>query len=249
MKTHGYAQALFTQSSTQKEPLGRTRWWGDRKFVYAKAGAVALAAGAITIGMAPVTGHRGAMVCAAAAVGAMEVTVTPTSNNVTLDQYKDGYLWFDTAAGTGYGMAYRIAGNPAITASSTGIISLAEPLRVAITASTTAGMVPNPQAGVVVLPAATAAATAHLAGVPTMPITASYYFWNQVKGPCPVLAHGTVVLGNAVYADWTASSGVAGACIPASTLAMQVIGDSIGVCIGYIATTGYPLINLAIPGY
>lgn len=189
------------------------------------------------------------MVCAAAAIGKTEITVTPTSNNVTANQYKDGMLWFDTAAGTGYGQGYKVNSNPAITASSSGIILLDEPLRAAITVSTTAALYPNPQAGVVVLPGATAAATAAPAGVPPMAVTAGNYFWNQVKGPAPVLVHGTVVLGNAVYADWTNSSGVAGACIPASTLAMQIIGDSIGLVMTVIGTTGYALVNLGIKGY
>ena len=251
-KYQGYAQPTFTQSSTQKEMLGRTRWVGDRKFVYSQAGAVALAVGKLTIGTAPVSGHMSGMVCAAASIGATEVSVTPTSANVTVNQYKDGYLFFDAAVGTGYGLAYRISANPAITASNVGIISLAEPLRTAITSSTTAGMVPSPQAGVVILPGATATATAHLAGVPPIPVTASYYFWNQVKGPCPVLARGTVVLGNVVIADWTNSSGVAGACIPiASTSSVSdlIKGSIVGQVIGYVATTGYPLINLSITGY
>ena len=251
-KWQGFSQGIFTQSSSQKEELGRTRWWGDRMFAYAKAGAVALAAGKLTIGTAPVTGHKSGMVCAAAAIGATQVTVTPVTADVTVDQYKDGYLWFPTVAGTGYGMAYRIATHPAATATNTLNLDLREAIKVAITASTTGGMVPNPQAGVVILPGATVVATAHVAGVPPIAVNAGYYFWNQVKGPIPLLINGTCVLGNAVIADWTTGSGIAGACIPvasAGSVADAIKGGIIGVVVDIVADTGFPLVNLDIAGY
>ncbi len=249
MKIGAFAQKLRTQSADQKEMLGQVRWEGDKMYVYAKAGATALVPGQLTIGPAPVAGHL-AMVTAAAAVGSFEVTVTPTSNNVTLNQYKDGYLHVDAVAG--YGIGYRVSANPAITATNTGIISLAEPIRVALTASSTTTLNYNKQAGVVVLPAATATATAPIAGVPDIAVTASYYFWNQVKGPAAVMIRGTVVIGNLVIPDWTNSSGTAGTVIPVgstSSIADVIKGGIVGIVERVNATATYAWINLCVPGY
>ena len=70
-----------------------------------------------------------------------------------------------------------------------------------------------------------------------------------MKGPTAALVSGTVVLGNEVYGDFTGSTGVEGAVIPGSTLAMQIIGGCVGVVLVVNATTEYSLINARISGY
>ena len=248
-KEGGFAQGLLTQSSVKLEMIGRMRRDGDRWYVYALNGAVALTAGSVVYTPAPISGHT-AMVTAAAGVGAMQVTVTPTSNNATASYYKDGYLWVDGVAG--YGNAYRVADNPAITAASTGIIQLSEPVRTAITASSTTSLVCNTQSGVLVLPSATSTALGAVAGVTPRDVAASYYFWNQVKGPAAVKVRGTVVIGNIVIADWTATSGSAGCVIPvasSSSISDLMKGGILGQVLTVNATLTYALVNLSIHGY
>ena len=75
-------------------------------------------------------------------------------------------------------------------------VNLKDPIRVAFTAgASTVSCIANAQDGVVVFPTTQTAAPA---GVPPIAVTASYYFWNQVKGPLPVWTYGTVVIGNDV---------------------------------------------------
>jgi hypothetical protein len=248
-KEGGFAQALWDTSSTQKEMLGRLRRDGDRWFSYAKNGAVAGTAGWMNYTPAPVAGHL-AMVCVAAAVGDFAVAVTPTSNDATADQYKDGYLHIDN--GAGIGQAYRIASNPAITATASGIVALAEPVRTAITTASTATFSYNNQMGVLVTPAATATMSGALAGVFPRDVAASYYFWNQVKGPCAVSCVGTLVIGNVVISDWHASTGSKGSVLPvysAAAITDVIKGGFVGTVLRVNATGTAAWINLTIPGY
>jgi hypothetical protein len=110
------------------------------------------------------------------------------------------------------------------------------------------------QCNVVVVPDATLTMLGPLAGVPPINVTASYYFWNQVKGPCAVKCRGTLVVGNTVIADWTTTSGSAGSVIPMASGTNNSIADVIkGGFIGTVervnATLTYAWINLMIPGY
>lgn len=245
-KRGAYAQPLYKASSVQLEELGTPYETNDgRLFVYARAGGTALAVGKINIAAATVATSTDETIAASGAIGAEYVSVT-FGGAVTADYYKEGYLHINDDTGEGY--VYRVKGHPAGTTAVQ--VDLDEPVRAAFTAgASTASVTKHPQDGVVVLPAATAASVGILTGVAPIAVTANYYFWHQVKGPAAVLVHGTVVIGNEVYADWTASTGVAGACIPVSTLAMQIIGGRVGTCIKVNADTEYALVMLSIPGY
>jgi hypothetical protein len=250
-KEGGFAQALFQTSATKMETLGRLRRDGDRWYAYARNGAAALTAGQLTVGPTPISGHE-AMVCAAASKADYNVTVTPITANVTANQYRDGYLHVDN--GAGIGNAYRIDYHAAITLSVAGVVYLTEPIRTAITTASTATFNYNTQDGVIVLPAATAAASNAVAGVPPRDVPAAYYFWNQVKGPCAVAGHGTFVIGNVVVADWHVTTGSQGCVQPvysASSLPIQdlMIGGILGTVLRVNATGTDLIINLTVPGY
>ena len=246
VKTTGFAQGLFEISSTKKERLGTLRVEPDgRVFAYAKAGSTALAAGKLNVSSAPSATSTDETVATSAAVGDYSLSVT-FGGAKTANLYADGYLWINDDTGEGH--VYRVKNHAAGTTAV--VINLEDPIRVAVTAgSGTASCYPNPQDGVVVLPAATAAAVGAPAGFAPTVVTASYYFWHLVKGPTAALVSGTVVLGNEVYGDFTASTGVEGAVIPGSTLAMQIIGGCVGVCLVVNATTEYSFINARISGY
>lgn len=243
-KTQGYAQGLYEESSTQKEVLGTIRQEIDgRTFAYAKNGAVALAvakltqsaladsnSNAETLPATPTTG---------AAIGATKVTIT-FGGAIAADAYKDGF--FHVSDSTGVGYVYRIKSQPAATAgnSYTVDVQLYEPIRVALVASASVvNCTKHPQDGVLL---ATTTLGAAPAGVPPRAVTASYYFWNQVKGPCALLCNGTVAVTTTVEPSGTTAGAV-------DVTSETTYNAAIGTVICANATTKYSLINLAIPGY
>lgn len=232
-KLGAFAQGLYEQSATQKEALDTVMTLIDgRTFAYSQAGAVALAAGKLTSSAVVDTNAVNIAVNTAVA-GDTSLTVT-FGGAVTADFFKDGYLWTndDTGEGQFMGVKTHAAGTADV------VIYLKDPVRVNFAADTTVSLSVNRQK--LVLIAATTLDNIP-AGVPPIAVTANYYFWNQVKGPCPVLTAGTVVKGNAVGPLTTA-----GAIAPAAT--NDVIGH-LGTVLCVNATTEYSLINLAIPGY
>jgi hypothetical protein len=237
LKTQGFSQSIYKQSSVQREKLGTVRYTEDgRCFAYARAGAVALAAGKLTqAAVVDANANNEALSASqSAAIGDMSVTVT-FGGAVTADFYKDG--WFHINDATGEGHIYRVKSHPAGTANVT--VSLYDPIRVALVASTSEWtMTPNIQNLVIVIPTSL---TSVPTGVPLIPVDINYYFWNQVKGPCPVLVNGTVVIGNQVGLH-----DAAGSVGPMTT--SDIIG-SVGRVLQVNATTEYALIMLAIPGY
>jgi hypothetical protein len=239
LKTQGFSQSIYKQSVTQKEKLGTVRYTEDgRCFAYARAGGVALGAGALTQS-APIdsNAHNEALSSAqSAAVGATSVTVT-FGGAVTADYYKDGWMHINDATGEGH--IYRVKGHPAGTAGVT--VTLYDPIRVALVASTSEWtMTANVQNLVVICPTTL---TGVPAGVPLIPVDINYYFWNQVKGPCPVLTDGTLAQGELV----AVSNGTAGS-VEAAVFA-TTLDTAVGLCMQVNATTEYSLIMLAIPGY
>lgn len=243
-----WQQGLFEESATQKHALGCRRELNDgRLFVYASAGE-ALAAGKLNVSAVIDTNQCNVALAENASAGVTRLKVTATSTNITENEYREGYLWVNDA--TGEGQIFKIAYNPAITAASAGYFEIYDKVRVALTTSSECSLSKHPQMGVQYHAAATAVIEAIPTGVSPIAVTSAYYFWNQVKGPIPLLGTGTLVLGNVVVVDATASTGVAGAVKPSGASSADVmVGGIIGVVIMVNATTEYSLVQLAIPGY
>ena len=241
-KAKVFNQPLFAQSSTQKHRLGTIRELDDgRKYVYAQAGAVDLAPAKVTMAAAVSAYLQNEVVAAAAAVGDKRVYVTANASASTLfaqNALKDGYFWTDDASGGGD--MYKIRGHAAITAGSSGYLELYDAVRVAITTSNTYGVIQNPNKGVLIADTTPSSA---ITGVPPIDVTASYYFWNQVEGPCVVLTDGTVAVGTGVCLS-NGTGGAVEAYVPATSL-----DPCLGQVLSVGATTLYSLINLHIPGY
>lgn len=235
MKNGAFAQDIYKQSVNQLEELDTVRVLEDgRMFAYAQAGAADLAVGKMTEMAPPVATANDETVAASGVAGAMSVSVT-FGASVTADFYKDGYLWFNDDTGEGY--FYRVKGHAAGTTAVT--VYLKDPIRLAYTAGATTVSLKQNRQKLVIIAATTLAAAP--AGVPSIPVTAGYYFWNQVKGPAVVLTAGTLVIGNVASV-----MSVAGAVGPR---AETDILTSVGTVMMVNANTEYSLINLAIPGY
>ena len=186
-----FSQGLFQQSSTKLERLGTLRVEADgRKFRYAKAGA-AIAAGKQTSMAVAVAHHINVAIPAAYPIGAVQLSVTVGATAVTADQYADGFLQVNDATGEGH--TYRVESNTACDASGTTIVQLADPLIVALVASTSeVSLIPNPWSAVII----NANATDGPAGCTLRAMTSGYYGWVQTGGLGGYVSDGTPAVGN-----------------------------------------------------
>jgi len=188
------AQGLYEESSTALHKLGEIVYSNDgRAFRYAKAGGTALAPGKLQQSPAQDTGDHN-LAIAAADAGAIEIVTTATPT-VTANQYAGGFAVIADDAGEGY--SYLIDSHPATTAAAL-TITLADKIVVALTTATTVDLIKNPYDGVIIQPTTVSSSPV---GVAVKAITASYYGWLQVSGPCSVLLDGTITVGTDVVAS------------------------------------------------
>jgi len=205
----------YEESSTPEHTLGSIGITADgRYFRYAKAGAT-LVAGDLLQGPAQTADLS--LIPTATAVGATSVTLT-TGAAVTANLFADGYLVVSTTAGNG--IYYRIKKHAATTGAASLVVYLKDPVKVAITASSTIDLVKNPFNGVIQNPAVP---TSCIVGVASKAITTAYYGWIQTKGSAAVLAGGNITVGRIVVANiGTAASVIVGA--NAVTEAFPIVG-------------------------
>ena len=180
------------------------------------------------------------------AVGDKIVTVTLTSTAVA-GAFIDGYLFCPD--GTGEGEMYLIKNNKAGTTNTGGgydiVCEIADTggIRTALLAASDLSVTANLYKDVVVMPTTP---VMPCVGVNNVAVTADYFFWSQVKGPCAVLGCGTdtIVIGDEVAA---AAQTEGAACLP-DNLQDDNTGDTI---IGYVmkapaATSDYCIVDLTI---
>lgn len=195
-----FTQDVAETSPAKREAVGALRITADgRKFRYAKAGLAALTAG--TLGLAPtaVAGHQN-LAASPAAVGERVLTLTVGATPVAENAYEDGYL--QVAEADGKGRQYRILSNTACPAGGSVVLTLAEPVRAALTTASKVSLVPSPWAGV------TASATEENlpAGVAPCDVPAGHYYFAQTGGVACCLAGGTAPIGAMLVPGATAGS-------------------------------------------
>ena len=214
-----FSQSIYAASSVRKEILGALRILDDgRKFRYSRNGGVALGAGLPTIAANAVANHVSMATAANVAIGSTQVTVTLGATAATADQYAGGYLGIDE--GAGLGTYYKIESHPAADASDPCLITLAEPIRVALTAAATKTTLCYNECDLVVV--CTGVADQPV-GVPLIAVPISYYHWEQTGGThSAVLTSGTPALGIAL----SMGAGL--------LLAMNAVTDP---CVGIVAQT------------
>lgn len=229
-----YESDIRTTSTVKGHDLGTLGQTPDgRKFRYARAGGVDLDPGKLVVAATQVGDNVNLAVAAAAAVGDKSVTVTLGNTAVTADQYADGYLVMNDAAGEA--IAYRIKSHPAALATTALVVSLVEPIKVALTTASEASLVLNPYADVVI--SVTDQADMPV-GVPNVTVDDADYFWCQTGGVVAVLADEAVTAGLAL----TTGTGVAGA-----VEALDAAGEfQIGVALQALVDTEYRAAYLTI---
>ncbi len=226
-------QDVFVASSTQSVDLGAYANTGDgREFRYAYDGGTALVAGKLYQGPAQDTTNYQNLAVAAAAAGATQVILTG-SLTIAANALTGGLLIVSVAPGQG--QTYEIASNTAVSAATGCVLTLADPIRVALTTSSRVDVQPNPFNGVVVQPTTQ---TSLPVGVAVKATSGTQYAWLQTHGEVGVLASGAITAGQPVAVSTT----VAGA-VQAATSGTQTI---IGYAVTGIADTEYGLVYLNI---
>ena len=190
-------------TSDKRHPLGTKMVIRDRAFRYVEAAAVEIGEGLLVSQQAAVTTQDDDLaVATTAAAGATSVSITlGGSNNLEKNEYQDGYIFNNTAAGTA-ALMYRVASH-AYSAHSTAVtIYLDEPdgLVNAWTAATdVVGLIASPWKDIVVAPTTVIGMTV---GLTCNTIPASYYGWVQTTGPALAMidAASTTAVGSALMA-------------------------------------------------
>ena len=171
-------------TSDKRHPLGTKMTIRDRSFRYIEAAAVEIGEGLLCSAQAGVTTQDETLaVAATAAAGAKEVSVTLGGTNaLEKNEYQDGYIFNNTAAGTA-ALMYRVKSHPLAAHSTNVTITLDEPdgLVNAWTAGTdVVGLLASPWKDIVIQPTSV---TGWAVGITCNTIPASYYGWVQTTGP------------------------------------------------------------------
>ena len=194
-------QGLFQESEELRHAIGtRMQLVDGRVFHYAKAGAVALAAGNLNMAALAIAGHEDCDVAAAVAVLDKQITLTPATAPVTANQYAEGFVSVRSASGVG--QQRKIRGHPAALTAANVVVDTYDPFTAAITTSGQANLVKSVQDEVI----ESAVEENIPSGVPLIAITANWYFWNQTFGPASVLSDGAIAAGSQVIAGTVAGS-------------------------------------------
>lgn len=228
---------LLSNSSTQLMPIGAYAETPDgRGFRYAKIGATATIPGKVYVAaawdatnQAPVGGLA---VAAAAAIGATQVTLTV--GTLAANLMAGGYLSVAITPGQGY--LYSIASNT--VASTTSVITLNDPLIVALSTASKVTLVKHPYDQVIVSPGG--ASTGQPVGVSNTIITAAQFGWIQTYGACSVLS------GTATSISLPGVPVTPGATTAGSVIVSTAILPTIGWAMQLFTATEYDLIYLLI---
>jgi hypothetical protein len=229
-------QDLYTDSTIQQLPLGVYAETNDgRGFRYCKVGAVSTVPGKVYQAAAEDTTNQnpsGGLAVAAAAVGTNQVTLTG-SLTLALNLLAGGTLTVNVTPGLG--QVYRILSNTAVAGAANCVITLEDPLRVALTTASKVDLKLNPYNGVVVTPATM---TSSAVGVAPSIITNGNFGWLQVRGIASCLQTGTGTAGTALG---VLQGGTIGSLAPA------IAGTAIlARCFGTVITGEYGVVDLCI---
>jgi len=211
-------QSIYQTVTDKRHDVGTRACLPDgRVFYYSANQTTAIGPGLMTK-MTEVDANMDDLATDPVGVGEKVINITPiTGTTYEANELAGGFVSINSGA-TGLGQQYRIAGHIAIADATATDIQLSEEVRVAIDATATATLVPNPWSDCQV---ADADETQFLNGVTpiTIPVgtaAAPVYFWNQTWGTATVLADtastgaiGTgIQAGNAVAGAFDISDGV-----------------------------------------
>jgi hypothetical protein len=206
-------QSVFTTTTTARHPVGTRGVLDDGSVFHYSSNSggggtpAILAAGKLTKTLESSVDFD-QIALSTVAVGAKTLTVTPVGTKTYVkDELVDGVLTISEGT-TGAGTMYRIAANPATTAATVFTLTLAEEVRVAISADALGTVTHNPWADCVI---ADGDETRVANGIPRVAVPAGtyaapVYFWNQTWGQANCLIQGTPAIGAALQSGTTAGA-------------------------------------------
>jgi hypothetical protein len=204
-----FTQDVMETSPRKLEILGARRILADgRGFRYAKAAASGLTAGKLAMAGVAVPQHVN-LDAPAAEVGERVLCLTLGAAPAAENDYEDGYLQVNAQAGQGH--QYRILSNSACAALGRMVLTLAEPLRAALEATSKVSLTASPWRGV----AASDQEENLPAGVAPCTVPGGHFFWSQTSGPALCLSADAAAPGTMLVPASTAGA-VAGAGSPAA---------------------------------
>lgn len=235
----GAVPSLLDNNATQQMPIGQYCETADgRGYRYSKVGAVSSVPGKVyaapawdSTNQAPV----GGLAVAIAAIGTNQVTLTG-SLTLAANLLANGFMVTDVTPGQGY--PYKVAGNTAVTSATNCVVTLSDPLVVALTASSTVVFSLHPYMNTIVSPGG--ASTGQPVGVYNTIITNANYGWIQTYGPCAVLA-GVATSISLPGVPVSPSASTAG-----SVIVSTAILPTIGWAMQLFTATEYNMIYLTI---
>lgn len=195
----------YAQSSVQQYPLGTKLVQGERVWRYSKNGAGTPAAGA-PLQQAAVINQAASLdvvVDAASAIGATTISITSQAAIACAkDYYKEGSIFVNVS--TGIGHCYKIKTHDALVSTTAGtIVTIYDGLVVAVASSASkVGLRKNAYDMAII---AGGPLTGIPIGVAPLALTAAYYFWAQTGGPCAVLTHAAILIGQRVTVGTTST--------------------------------------------
>lgn len=229
------AAPLNSDSATALTQVGTYIETNDgRGFRYCKVGAVATVVGKLYQASAQDTTNlnpSGGIGLAAAAAGATSVTLT-SSLTLAANLLAGGLMAINVTPGVGY--VYKIVGNTAVSSAANCVVTLEDPIVVALTTSSKAVLCQNPYSGIIVNPAT---ASSSPVGVAQSIITAGQFGWIQTHGAAALLNDSATAVGLGV----APSAAVAGA---SKTMAATL--SQIGYALQVGVNTEYDFVFLTI---
>ena len=196
-------------TSDQRHKLGTRMAFADgRVYHYTEVGGTAIASGRLVQPVAATAAHDMDLAWSAGAAAGGTTITTGTSLTVTLNQYKEGWLY--TNDGAGEGQIYPIKSNTAVSSAAGCVCTIDEEdgFVIALTATSSLfGVMPNLYKDTIVQPTTITQAAV---GVSPTTMTADYYGWLQTWGPCALLNTGTTwVIGAQLASGETGAAGAA----------------------------------------
>lgn len=212
-------QSMYNTSTVQLSTVGDIKVVGDRIFRYSRAG------GAINAGECAQL-PSGALINVTAGnadpAGGKSLTFY-FATAVSANQYAEAYVYCQSGTAANLGFAYKVKSHLAVATTSTGVLTLYEPLYISPNTADSWSLVPNPYR----LVTQNTAGTGFCPGVSPITVTSNDYFWLQTGGPAAVKASG-----GAIGAPMTpGNTGAAGPVIvttanATASLTTQIIGYS-----------------------
>lgn len=225
-------QSVFevrTGSSKQEHAVGTVMRLGGRTFRYASMfDTTAIGPNKLAQMCPPVAAHvseTGALT-GTATVGATRVTATLGATAAYAGEYKDGYLYIESAT-TGAGQMFKLRDHAAVASSGVLTADLYDPVITATSGTTTWSLVHEAWASVVIQPTTITAPAAGVTLVnwPAATSTAPNFGWLQTGGLCSVLNGTTDLVAGSGVTPWGATTAGAIA-VAVETNILQRIGVS-----------------------